>query len=322
MALAPVSQTTSKVSIRLRWALALSIPIVGVLELGLSAWTARRVPRDGDFSSAKPRLVELRREADGVVVAPRWIEPVARMALGDQVLPLRDVARADESTYGKVVEISANGARLPELSGFQVLKTEELGGGLAARLLANPAQARPTFDFTSAVEQGKADVAWSFPDRREPCPWKTGLSVVAPGLFGHPTMPSDRYPCGRAAWQSVGVTVHDDEHHDPRRCVWSHPPQGGDVSLVFRDVPLGKVVHGHLSLHWTLERDRPGTPIAFVVRVDGAEVGRDVHKDGEGWRAFSIPLGAKADTRAGEVELRIESANANERQACWEADSR
>lgn len=307
---------------RIGWALALCLPALGALELAASLWLARRTPRDAAFAAARPRIVALRREADGAVVAPRWLEPVARMTLGDEVLPLRDVARADESTYARLLQISARGASLPEVAGFRVVRREELGGGLVASLLENPSPARPTFDFTDAVAAGRADAAWVVDEQRASCAWRTGLPAAAPGLFGHPAMPADRFVCGRMAWQSVGVTVHDDERHLPRRCVWSHPPEGGHVSLVFRDVPLAQVIRGHLSLHWTLERDRPGTPVVFSVLVDGAEVGRDVHHDGEGWRPFSLPLGERASKVAAEVELRIASARADQRHVCWEADSR
>ncbi len=307
---------------RAGWALALSLPALGALELVASLWFARRTPRADAFAAARPRIVALRREADGAVVAPRWLEPVARMTLGEEVLPLRDVARADESTYGRLLQISARGAALPELEGFRVVHREDLGGGLVGEVLQNPAPARPTFDFTDAVGAGRAEIAWVRGGERAPCPWKTGLPAAAPGLFGHPAMPPDRFVCGRMAWQSVGVTVHDDQRHLPRRCVWSHPPEGGHVSLVFRDVPLGHVIHGHLSLHWTLERDRPGTPVVLSVLVDGAEIGRDVHRDGEGWRPFSLPLGERGGKTAGEVELRVSSERADQRHVCWEADSR
>lgn len=307
---------------RCRWAFALCLPALGAAELAASLWLARRTPRDADFIAAKPRIMALRRLAEGAVVAPRWLEPVARMTLGDEILPLRDVARADESAYARLLLISARGATLPELSGFQARRREELGGGLVVTLLENPSPARPTFSFTDAVGEGRAEVAWITASGRAACPWRTDLPAAAPGLFGHPAMPSARYACGRFAWQSVGVTVHDDERHLARRCVWSHPPEGGHVSIVLRDVPLGQELHGHLSLHWTLERDRPGTPVVFTARVDGVEVGRDVHRDGEGWRAFSLPLGAHGGRVAREVELRVESERADLRHVCWEADSR
>lgn len=307
---------------RTAWALALCLPTLGAVELGLSLWFARRTPREADFVAARPRLLALRREVDGAAVAPRWLEPVARMALGEEVLPLGDVARPDESRFARMLQISARGATLPELSSFRVVRREDLGGGLVATIFENPSPARPTFDFTAAVAAGQADVAWVLPDGRAPCAWRTGIATAAPGLFGHPAMPRDRYVCGRAAWQSVGVTVHDDERHLARRCVWSHPPEGGHVSLVFRDVQLGRELRGHQSIHWTLERDRPGTPVVLSLRVDGVEVGRDVHRDGEGWRPFSLPLGELAGRRAREVELRIESERADQRHVCWEADTR
>ena len=304
-------------------AAALLIPLVGVGELALELRDSTRAPTTLDWAAARPRVAALRAEAEGVIVAPWWSEPHARRAFGDSLLPLRDVARPDASRYGSLVEVSALGERLDETANWHVRREERLAHGLVARVLDNPSPAKVVTDFVDRVEAVRGvSVAHVIGSREEACPFSDRETIVSPGLFGHPTLPQRRFACGRLPWLSVGVTVHDDERFRARRCVWSHPPQGGEVRITFADVPLGRVVRGHLSIHWTLEREERGTPVTFDVDVDGARVGSVRHEDGEGFRPFEIPLGEHAGTSAREVTFHIASPSSNERHVCWEADSR
>jgi hypothetical protein len=311
-----------------RLKLALGLPALGLVELVLHLIFAHAAPTPDDWAGARPRALALRAEAAGVVVSPWWAEPHARKGLGEQVLPLRDVARPDESRYPRLLEISAMGKHLPELDGWRVLREEPLGHALTARLLENPRPVAVRFDFTDAVEAGPgaggpgtSTAAWLVGGSEQPCPWRDAEPVVAPGLFGHPAMPRRRHACGHQPWQSVGVTVQDDQRHRARRCVWSHPPNNGEVIVRFPAVPLGREIHGHMGIHWTLERERRGAPVFLDVLLDGVHAGQARHDDGQGWAAFSIPTGERAGKTAA-VEIRLRTPDANERQICWEADTR
>lgn len=303
-------------------ALALALPALGLAELGLHLFFAHRPPTPADWEAARPRVAALRGPGDAVLIAPTWAEPHARMAFGPALMPLRDIARPDESRYARVVEVSALGQRSPELAGWRPLRSEPLGGGLTARLLENPAPARVVFDFTDAVDDGKADAAWVFADHEAPCPLRDGQTIAATGLFSNPTLPARRHVCGPQPWQSVAVTVHDDQRWRPRRCIWSHPPQGGAARLRFAAVPLGRVLRGHGSIHWTLEREQRGAPVFIDIAIDGQPLGTVRHDDGQGWALFELPLGPHAGKTAALVEFSVHSPNTSERQFCWEADTR
>ena len=70
-----------------------------------------------------------------------------------------------------------------------------------------------------------------------------------------------------------------------------------DVDLVvirYDNVPLEDVIEGHGGLYWIIERERAGAPIHLSVRVDGETLGQMEHRDGEGWKAFAMPLGSFA----------------------------
>ncbi len=307
---------------RLGIGLALALLAVGPLELAASLFFAWRTPKDADWDAARARVLEVAKDTDGVIVAPRWAEPQARRAFGDVAFPLELVARADESRLRRVTLVSSGGATLPELAHFRVVRDEPLGHGLSLRILEHPSPATVTVDFVRRVAEGAAEVSLRFADVTSPCPFSTHAPVVAPGLFGHPTLPPVRFRCGARPYLGVGVTVHEDERYLPRRCIWSHPPEGGSTRITFRDVPLGAVIRGHVSIHWTLERERRGAPVRLGVTVDGERLGTEIHEDGEGWKLFSMPTGAHGGRTAAEVVFELDSDSANERHVCWEADSR
>jgi hypothetical protein len=302
--------------------LAAAIPLLGVVELLLAITFSHRAPTEPEWGAARSRVAELRKQADAIVIAPWWSEPYARKAFGDELLPLRDVARPDATRYKKLVEVSAVGQHLAEVSDWRVLSDEALGSSLRARVLENPQPVTLTTDFVDRIEEGRAEALHRFSNRDDVCTFRTNEPIVAPGLFGHPAMPARRFVCGNQPWLSVGVTVQDDLDFHARRCIWSHPPAGGSVVVRFPDTTLGSVIHGHMGIHATVEREKRGAPIELDVSVDGDVVGHARHEDGEGWALFVAPLGAHANEKNARVEFTFRTADANERHLCWEADSR
>ena len=74
----------------------LLVPAVGLVELGAHAYFSSRPPSPDEWKTGKATLAGLRKHGELVVIAPEWAEPNARFAFGDELMPLRDVARADE----------------------------------------------------------------------------------------------------------------------------------------------------------------------------------------------------------------------------------
>ncbi len=299
--------------------LALAVPAVGLAELALHLHHARRAPALDEWAALAPAVTELRKDGDLTIVAPAWAEPNARWALGDEVFPLRDVARADETGYSRAVEISILGQRSPEVSAWTVL--EERGSGrFTLRVLENPAPPTVRLDFTDALGPEKVEVFERVGDRVVDCPWTNRARMSAGGLGGNPTFPRERFACPSGEFFFAGVTVIDDERYRPRRCVWAHPPARGSLVLRYRDVPLGRVVRGYGGLPWIIERAKPGTPVAMEVSLDGRSLGKLEHADGEGWKPFELPTGAEG--RSGTVEFSVSSSNAAHRHFCFQADTR
>ena len=308
----------SRAPSRLRWAL-VAIPLVGIAELGAQIWATHRAPTFDAWAAIEAPVRALKQEGDLVVIAPDWADPLARRALGDALMPLRDVARPDETRYAHAIEVSILGERAKELRGWREESRTE-AGKLLIRRVENPAYQAVIYDFVDHAKPGEADVRGTDPPLT--CTWNANAPIVAGGLGGHPTFPRERFECPGGVFFNVGVTVIADEEFRPRRCLWSHPFARGEIVTRWRDVPLGQVIRGHGGLYWVTERDRKGAPITLTVRVDGDAVGSFVHHDGDGWKGFEMPLGAHAGKVAHEVELAVSSPNYKDRHFCFEADTR
>lgn len=299
--------------------LLLAVPVLGVLELVGQVFFASRAPDSAAWASLATAVREFRRPGELVVVAPRWADPYARSALGDEVFPLRDVARPDTTRYATAVELSVLGESSGEIRGWRETERSQAGPFLLRRL-ENPRPARVVYDFADHLAPATASVRGTQPP--VDCPWNPKARVMTGGLGGHPTFPASRFECPGGPFFNVGVTVIADQDFLPRRCIWSHPLARGEIVTRFTGVPLGSVVRGHGGMYWIVERDRKGAPVQLRVRVDGDTIGTVVHRDGDGWSEFEMPLGAHAGAASATVEFAVSSPNNQHRHFCFEADTR
>ena len=295
------------------------VPVAGLGELAAQIYVSRRAPSFASWQQIAAPVAALRQRDDLVVVAPRWAEPMARQVIGDEQLTMADLGRPDVSRYRTALEISILGERAPELAGWQEL-SRETHGKFQFRRLENP-NARPVLlDFVDALSPERVSVSTGL--EASPCPWTDHAIVVAGGLGGHPTFPASRFQCPQGTFFNVGVTVIADETFLPRRCLWAHPPQRGELVIRYENVNLGDVIAGHGGMYWIIERELGGASVTLGVRVNGAPLGELVHNDGDGWAAFEMPLGAQAHARAAVVEFAVSSPNYQHRHFCFEAVTR
>jgi hypothetical protein len=297
----------------------LAIPLLGLAELALHLYFAHRPPSFDDWYGVADAVRAEKREGDLLVVAPAWADPAARRGLGDDLMPVRDEARPDVTRYAHALELSILGEHDPELAGWREESARREGKFLLRRL-ENPSPAHVVYDFVDHARPPSADVRGTDPPAA--CTWNPRAQIIAGGLGGHPTFPAERFECPGGPYFNVGVTVIADEEFRPRRCLWSHPLARGEIVTRFHDVPLGRTIRGHGGMYWIIEREKRGAPVTLTVRVDGDTVGTTVHRDGDGWAAFSFDLGAHAGARAAEVEFAVSSPNNLHRHFCFEADTR
>jgi hypothetical protein len=301
-----------------RYAIAL-VPLAGLTELAAQQYVAKRAPSFASWQQIAAPVAALRQGDELVVVAPRWAEPMARQVIGDEQMPMADVARPDVSRYRTALELSILGQRAPELEGWREL-SRETRGKFQLRRLENPNVRPVLLDFVDALAPERVSVSAGV--EATACPWTERAAVVAGGLGGHPTFPATRFQCPQGSFFNVSVTVIADQDFLPRRCIWAHPPQRGELVIRYENVDLGNVIAGHGGMYWIIERERHGAPVTLAVRANGEMVGEVVHRDGDGWAPFEMPLGAQAGARSAVVEFAVSSPNYQHRHFCFEAVTR
>jgi hypothetical protein len=303
--------------------LPLAIPVLGLLELALHFYFAHRAPTKKQWDEVRPLVASWYRPGELVVIAPYWAEPMARWSFGDDLMRTRDVARADATGYREALEVATLGSRSPELDGWSVVRTAKQGK-FTVRELTNPAKPDVTYDFTDHIDPSSAEVGIvpSSGNNTIVCPFTATASVESGGLGGPPTFPANRFACpGQPTYVFVGVTIVEDEPWHPRRCVWSHPPPAGsEIVTTFKNVPLGDRIYGHSGMRWIIERDLATAPFVIRVTVNGEEIGRAEHSDGDSWKLFEMPLGGWAHKQA-DVAFHVSSKGGGS-GACFAADTR
>lgn len=298
----------------------LLVPVVGLAELGLHFYFSKRAPTLDEWRAVKAEVERQHEAGELIVIAPSWADPNARMAFGDQLMPLRDVARPDASRYRTALEVGILGQNSPELAGFTE-KSRTSSGRFTLRKLVNPKAPETIWDFVDHLDPEHAKGFEESGGERRPCNWTTTARVSTGNLGGPPTYPAQRFACPRGEPHFFAVTVIDGNPYVPRRCIWAHPFDGGAMVARFENVPLASVIRGHGSLPWHLERDETGGLVTLVVRAQNRELGRLEHRDGEGWKAFEFSTGDLAGQSA-DVEFEVTAERANGRQFCFEADTR
>ena len=296
----------------------LLLPALGLLELGGHFWTSRRAPTLAEWQELRPVVQRLKKADELVVVAPEWADPLARRALGDELLPIAMLSRPDARGYQRALEVSALGQRSTELDGWRETASERVGA-FTVRRLENPSFTPVLYRFVDHVNPRELAVSEGDGESRD-CAWQAQAPGLTGGLHGNVAFPRQRFGCRGGGPQLVGVTIIDDQNYRPRRCIWAHPSLDGALWLRFRDVPLGKKIRGYGGLSYFLARDGLGTPVELVVRAGGRELGRAIHQDEWGWRAFEVPTAELAGTTT-EVEIEIRSASPEQRGFCFYAES-
>lgn len=297
----------------------LSIPLLGLSELGAHVWFSRCAPRVEEWRALAPLVLEQKRPGEPIVVAPEWAEPLARHAFGDGAFPLEEAARPDASGFSRMLEISILGARAEETRGFRVV-SERQSGRFLLRVLENPAPVRARYRFLEHVTPEELEVALVDGDQSAPCPYEPEARVIAGGLHGEVTFPRERFVCPGGAAAFVGITVIDDQNYRGRRCLWARPPEAGFLRLRFSNVPLGRTVRGFAGLSYFLFRDGVGRPIALRARANGELIGGYEHRDEWGWHGFTLAAGSHSG-RTEAVEFEIQAERAPARDFCFFAES-
>jgi hypothetical protein len=289
----------------------LILPLVGLVELAAHLHLRGRAPSMNAYAALSEPVEAMRGAGDLVVASPPWAEP---LVLGAVPVGLGEAAPAEDEAYRTAVEVSLFGDRGERLSSWRTLEEQRVGP-FTVRRLENPAPRPAGFDFVDGLSPTNAEV--HFDDQL--CPWTSSAPVVAGGLGGHPAFPAHRFSCGERPWFNVSETVIADERYRPRRCIWAHPPARGELTIRYRGIDLGERLVGHGGMYWIVERERRGSPVSLTISIEGEELARVLHRDGDGWSRFDVPLGPWAGRRDATVTFGVSAPDYRDRHFCFEA---
>jgi hypothetical protein len=110
----------------------------------------------------------------------------------------------------------------------------------------------------------------------------------------------------------------------PRHCIWQHPSGNEPIRATFPSVPLGERLVLYGDLYYEHERTLEHGPIHVAVFVDGEEIGRMVHRDGDGWKRMiaSTRFDRRGNRERGDVTIEVTAPDPNLRTFCWAATTR
>ncbi|MBX3271431.1 MAG: hypothetical protein KF729_14285 [Sandaracinaceae bacterium] len=293
----------------------LALLAVAIVEIVGHYVVQSRVVTDADWARASARVRTAWEPGDLIVPAPEWSDPLVRRELGD-LLSLSDAGRSDVSRYRRLWTMSIRGHRPREAPDGPPEHVEVVGPITILRWALHPERVR--YDFLEHVES--AEVALG--DRA--CRWDRGRPRGG-GLGAGPIEAGERHLCDpRRPWLWVGTTVMEDLELRPRHCIWQHAAAPEAVSATFRDVPLGDRLVLAAGLYYEHERTLERGPVEVGVFLEGVEIGRLVHRDGDGWKelSFSTRVPARGAREVGTVRVEVTAPDPHLRSLCWAATTR
>lgn len=289
------------------------VPLLGLGELGLHEYFARRAPAAADYAALAPELLKLKQPGVPVVIAPAWAEPLLRAA-APAAFPIGELTRMDNSGFAAFIEVSALGQRAPELEGFSLENTRRIGE-FSVSLRRNPRSEPAVFDFVTAVDAGEVEVFTELEGVRTPCAAAEHPRVKTGGLHGHLAYPRRRYECARERF--VGVTLTEDQNYRPHRCVLVQPPPSGQVILRFNSLPKVRRFVGYFGFSWFLERDTELASVELSLSSGGAELRTWRVAGDEGWSRFE-----SGGIDGGTVELAVRRLESSQSDFCFALEAR
>jgi hypothetical protein len=123
----------------------LALGLAPIVALAIAAaWSTCRVvgagagvPDDRAWAAAAAAVRVEHQAGDLIVFAPRWIDPVGRLHLGD-LMPVEMAARMDGDRYARIWELDIRGARAPETRGLRPVWQKCFGGVVVRRFERTP----------------------------------------------------------------------------------------------------------------------------------------------------------------------------------------
>lgn len=299
-----------------RWAF-VAVPAFALFELGLHVWQTHAAATDGDWAAAKAEVQKRARPDDLVAFAPRWVDPIGREKLGKELATVDREAYADVSRFPRAIEVSIRGKHLEDLEGWAGSDAAHFGA-VTVTTYENPKPIQLKDDLVSHV--GRPDMHVFDVDGTGEHACAFAETAPQTGSLGYgPAVPGARYACASGSF--VGASVLPDLEYRARRCLYAPPSARGTLRIRYDAVSFGRALHGHHAISVEAERNATGVPVTLAFRSGETNLGRVVHRDGEGWKPFELDTSELAGKTA-ELVVDISAPNGDRRQYCFEADTR
>ena len=255
---------------------------VSVWELVAAQTAGGDVPDDADWTRASAAVRARHQPGDLIVFAPRWLDPVGRLHLGD-LMPIDHVARMDDARFFAVWELSIRGASAPESRGREVAFSQRFGDLHVRKLTRAPVEV--VTDFVARFKAARAQVKLD------------GRSAGSP----------------QVALEEVGFAPH--------RCVRVEPLPDQTVRMTFKDVALGSALVGYVGLADVFTRRDIRAPGRLQVFVGERELIDVTFGVDDGWIRFSAETEASESAVVTFAATAV-GARARKRLICFAAEAR
>jgi hypothetical protein len=292
--------------------------VIGLVELALHVRQTHAAPAPEDWKAAKAEVEKNVKPDDLVTFAPRWVDPIGRMTFGSELANLEREAYPDVTRFPRAFEVSIRGEHAPDLAGWKEVGRTSFGA-VTVTTLENPTPIHLVDDLLRHVAQPDLHVFVVEGGAEHECTLVHGQALSG-ALGAGPATPGTRYQC--AGGTNVGVTVLADLDYVPRRCIFAPPPgANGFIRLRFDDLTMGKAIHGHHAISVEQERGLRGVPVTLAFRAGEQELGKLVHRDGDGWKPFELDTSELAGKKT-TLTVDVGAASGENRLYCFEADLR
>lgn len=299
--------------------------VIAAAEVVGHALVTRPGPAPKDFEAAAAFVREGWQPGDALLVAPAWIDPLVRRALGG-ALSAADLAPATLAGRRRLWTVTVDGAEVPAATPRDAAPGAAPGTALKTELARSfgevtvsrrgPLSASaPRFDFVAGFAD--AVVERRRGDQAEPCTVED-RKPEGGGLGRGPMKPARRVVCdARRAERWIGPALIEDLAYQPRRCVRQPAFGKHPARITYSAVPLGESLVLAGGLYLRDERKRKGAPITWIVRAGDQELGRLVHKDGDGWTEHTLALPAALRGTTSPISVEVTASDPKDRNFCW-----
>lgn len=282
-------------------------------ELAANAHITSEVARRDDWMDALAFVRSEWQPIDVVTSAPRWTDPLLREA-AHSLIDRNMAGRSDNHRYARLWALSIRGALSDEAPEGMPEFERDFGEVHLARY-ALPAPSLQ-YDFIDHIEEAR--VVRMDGANAIPCNFTPSFgNNISGGLQAGP-LEGPRHQCDPARpWLWVGATTTMDYELRGRRCIWNHPEGSNAIISTYENVLLGETVSLYGGLWWEQERTLDRGDVELVVRVDGEEIGRMRHHDGDGWKHMEASIPEARRGSRGSIAIEVTSTAPDWRTFCW-----